>query len=449
MLEFTENELAAIRSEYCAGATDAQFELFISECKARSLRPGPHLVFQLRNAKVYDPDTKTSRFVKKPYWITTIGALRLIALRTGQYGGSTPPEYIYLDDNGDPTVISQIPLPDKVNRGLPREPWAVRISVKRKDFDEPITSVVRFDSVAATQNKDNSFVLTEMWQKRGDAQNAKCAEADALRKAFPEELGSLYLAEEIKTESEEEHPRQTGVTPASIVPTPVVVPPVNQTPAQGTNTPRPNEQSNAPRTASGIKNQESAVDALSKTVGQEKAQEYSATLPEPKAVAAAKAAVPDLKPASEIPEPKKRGRKPTKPEIPEQGITNEDLEPPKNVPTENPEIKKEAEAFVDSVTNFTPSEAAAQGLPEPPDYSRIPEKGSEELKKFTGRVREFTAKHGMVPADLKQFFLQESGKSDINLLTVRDWETSLKKLDDALAAGTLKQTVKPAPLPEF
>ena len=78
-LDFNEKELAAIRSEYCKGATDSQFELFISECRARNLRPGQHLVFQLRNAKEYDPAIGASVFVKKPYWITTISALLLIA----------------------------------------------------------------------------------------------------------------------------------------------------------------------------------------------------------------------------------------------------------------------------------------------------------------------------------------------------------------------------------
>ena len=226
-LEFTPEELVAIRSEYCKGSTDLQFSLFISECKARSLRPGSQVVFQLRNAKEWDADTGASRFVKKPYGITTIGALRLVAIRTGQYAGSTPPEYIYLDDNGEPSIVSLIPLPNKEHKNLPREPWAVRMSIKRKDFDEPITSIVRFDSVAATQKRDNSIVLTDIWQRRGPEQNAKCCEADALRKAFPEEMGGfLYLSEEIKNEVEEHTP--AAVTPAVAVPLPPPVPAVNQ-----------------------------------------------------------------------------------------------------------------------------------------------------------------------------------------------------------------------------
>jgi hypothetical protein len=389
-LQFTEEELKAFRAEYAKGASDTQFNLFISECIARNLRPGSHLVFQLRNSKEWDPVVGASVFVKKPYWITTIGALRLIALRTGQYGGSTPPQYIYLDDSGDPTIISEIPLPNKQNKQLPREPWAVRVSVKRKDFDEPITSVVRFDSVAATQKRGEEIVLTDMWTKRGDAQNAKCSEADALRKAFPEELGSLYLSEEIKNETPEEE-KIAAVTPASVVSMPVSAPAVDQTPATPTDAPRPNE---SPK-------------------------------PDPVAIEAVKAAVPDLKPASEIPAPKKRGPKPKENPVSQanpvngHGITDEDIAsagtPPPEVNQE--ELKKEVEEFTAGI-DPTPTK--------------------EEQAGFTARVRALTSA-GAASVDLKNFIL--NGKTDVKQLTVRDWRTALETLESAQKEGKLKETI--------
>lgn len=48
------------------------------------------------------------------------------------------------------------------------------------------------EAVVMTNNQPNS-----MWQKRIHAQLAKCAEAEALRGAFPEELGGLAIAEEM------------------------------------------------------------------------------------------------------------------------------------------------------------------------------------------------------------------------------------------------------------
>ena len=412
-MEFSETELKAMRAEYGKGATDTQWELFISECRARALRPGPHVVFQLRKSKEYDPDTNTSQYVKKPFWITTIGALRLIALRTGQYGGSAPAEYIYLDDNGDPSIISEIPLPSKEHKNLPREPWAVRMSVYRKDFDRPITSVIRFDSVATTQKRGEALTLTDMWAKRGDAQNAKCSEADALRKAFPEELGSLYLSEEIK-DAEDEKPHAEIAAPAVVVvPAPPVVPKVNQTPAIPTETPRPTEEEvPAPKTE--------VVTAV--------------VSPQP----------PVSTPVEKKEEKTRKPRAKKEPAPPVSGpdaITDEDVDSMLNPTPEdlaaNEAIRKNARAAIEEATSFTVDEAVAQGLPAPPDP--IPSK--EEMTVITAHVRELAAA-GASNSDLKDYFLKTGDKTDPKFLSKGEWAKAFVELDKAKAEGTLKEFVK-------
>ena len=393
-MEFTENEIAAFRAEYGRGATDSQWELYISDCKARRLRPGVHTVLQIRNAKEWDPDTGSSRYVKKPYWITTIGALRLIALRTGQYDGSTSPEYIYLDEKNEPTIISQIPLPDKTNKSLPREPWAVRVSVRRKDFSDPITSIVRFDSVAATQKRGESIVLTDMWVKRGDAQNAKCSEADALRKAFPEELGSLYLSEEIK--NEEETP--TAVTPASVVPLPPTAPPVSQVPATPTQTPRPNEVEKTWEKVEG------GVITESEMISSEKR------------VQAALAAVPDLKPASELPPPeKKKGGRPKK-----ENPVNGPAPVPGDITDEDIANAGQPRPVVDEVAEKAAAEAFVADLDPTPT--------KEEKDGFVARIRALTAK-GAKGKEIQARILELSGVTDHNLAPVRHWKQVLEEFE--------------------
>ena len=424
-LEFTEKELAAIRAECCKGATDTQFELFISECKARSLRPGVHLVFQLRRAKEFDSTVGAYVYVQKPYWITTIAALRLIAQRTGDYLGQGTEEYIYLDKEGNPTIKSEIPLPheDPAQRPLPREPWVARATVYRKGFNQPMIGMARFEAYATiVVPKDGTPYLSETWRKRGCEQLFKCAEALALRRAYPEEMAGLLLSEELKEEIEEA--QQIAVTPAVAVPLPPPVPAVNQVPAEGKAEPRPGE---------------------AKTVYQ--VTEVPATLPAhsgdtlkvvPKETAKDKAlaAVPDLKPASELPPPEKKKRGPKPKPSPNNGqvpgeITDADIPtaenplPPAPTEAEKEANKQEAGEFVESI-----------------DPTPTP----EEQKGFTARVRALAAS-GALNADLKNYILNVGKKSDPKQLTVGNWKQALGELE-SLDKDKLKEVTKNAPLPD-
>lgn len=470
-ITFTDEELKAIRAEYCKGATDTQFELFISECRARSLRPGVHLVWQARKAKEYDSVTGAWVFVSKAFWITTIAALRLIAQRTGDYLGQGPEEYIYLDAAGNPTIKSEIPLPheDPTLRPLPREPWVARATVYRKGFTLPMVGMARFEAYATVQKTDSGPVLTETWRKRGSEQLFKCAEALAFRKAYPEEMSGLLLAEELKDLDEPTVP--SALPPMIIVPPGPVVPKVDQTPAVPTETPRPNERQTTmpaalgapygldPATATKINESMPALEKfLENTVVQQMLTEEGKKVDHEeisRVKAAALAAVPGLKPASELPEPKKRGRKSKSPEngrdvASEGGITQTDID---NLSKPAPEFDEKAnqlaaQEFVESVSSFTPTEAATQGLPDPKDDA-IPE--GKVKDEFIARMRGLV-EPGVDIKSLGDYTLALGGKTASKFLTVGNWKTALGNLEEAKSAGTLKQLVKggpDVPMPTF
>lgn len=452
MSKFTQEELAAFRAEYAKGATDTQFDLFIAECEARNLRPGTHLVAQLRSSKEYDTTLNASVFVKKIFWITTIGALRLIALRTGQYGGPSDPEFIYLDTDGSPSLVSKIPLPHPENKSLPREPWAVRVSVKRKDFSEPVTSIVRFDAVASTRvlndNGKKELVLTDMWAKRGPEQNAKCSEADALRKAFPEELGSFYLAEELKNE---EQPAAPEPTPTAVaLPEAPSVPKVDQTPAVPTNNPRPGELSK--------KQIENAAKEMEKVSVKPNAEgDYIGfdqggppnVSPDPTVVETTQVVVTsggvDLPTKTEVvetplPEPKKRGPENGRPDL---GTSNwesaEEMEAiAATPPIEKTEANKvEAQEFVEAVTSFTNEQAAAQELPPPEDPLPDPRAFDE----FVKRMRACTGPKIDIQT-LGAYSFKFTGKTKAKFFTVGDWTRLLDKIEGAKFDDKLVELVK-------
>lgn len=452
-LELTDKEKAALRAEFCKGFTDEQAEACFTFCRVRNLLPGKHVLFQLRRSKEWDEVVGAKVDVTKIVFITTIDASRLIAQRTGKYAGQGPEEYVYLEEDGtfkkDNIPLPQLPIKPGVSP-LPREPWAVRTFVYHKDFSQPLTSVARFDAYASTYKSANGPVLTEMWSRRGPEQLAKCSEMLSLRKAFPEELGGLYIAEEFKAENEDAPVTPASVTISAPVPVPPSAPKVNQTPAEATTTPRPGEVkteyhvTEVPATLP-----KGAGDTL-KVVTQEQIETLEKTVENPevqKALADKGLGVNQevidklkkdvgLKPASEI-TPKKKGGRPKQAKTaadiaPSEGITDEDLsalDSPAPEPIDQASNKQESKEFVESL-DPTPTK--------------------EEQAGFTARVRALAAAGALNP-DLKNYILNVGKKDDPKQLTVRDWNTALEQLEAALAESKdkLKEVTKAAPLPKF
>ncbi len=210
---FTEEELRAIREVYAPKATDAQFKVFIMEAQRRRLMPGRQLFFRLQRQREYDPELRERVWIEKPIHITGIDAFRLIAQRTEKYAGQQPIVWIYLENasgaaRGETAKFreSTVPLPGVL-------PYAARATVLRKDFIEPLAAVARWDAYVQTfKDNDGNFKPNAMWSRMGPEQIAKCSEALALRKAFPEDLWGLYIAEEFSDDGEE------AARPASVAP---------------------------------------------------------------------------------------------------------------------------------------------------------------------------------------------------------------------------------------
>jgi RecT family len=216
-IHFTDAEKAAFRAAYAPSATDDQFALFINECEGRALRPGTHVVFNLRQAKEWNPDLKQNTFVKKVALITTINGLRLIAERSGKYDGHGPFIYYYGIEGGD-LKESKIPL-GKI-------PHAVSVEGYRKDWKYPLFATARYDAYVQTKDDGGKKVPTMMWATRGEEQLAKCAEAQMLRTVAPEECAGLLITEELGNDVIDKEDN-TPVTPVAI-PQPITAPAVNQ-----------------------------------------------------------------------------------------------------------------------------------------------------------------------------------------------------------------------------
>jgi len=115
--------------------------------------------------------------------ITTIDALRMIAARTGRYQGQVGPDW-----SGPDEVWKE------VWNGDDPPAWA-RVGIRCAGVAEITWGKADWESYAPYIDFE---VLDPFWAKWAPHQLAKCAEALALRKAFPEEMGGVYTKEEMQ-----------------------------------------------------------------------------------------------------------------------------------------------------------------------------------------------------------------------------------------------------------
>lgn len=107
----------------------------------------------------------------------SIDGFRLVAERTGDYAGQDGPFWCGDDGTWRDVWLAKVP------------PAAAKVGVLRKGFATPLYAVARWGAYA----QQNS-----MWQKLGDVMLAKCAEMQAIRRAFPAELSGIYGVEEME-----------------------------------------------------------------------------------------------------------------------------------------------------------------------------------------------------------------------------------------------------------
>lgn len=167
-MEISRDQIDLIKRTVAKGVTDDEFQLFLYTAKRMGLDP---LAKQIHAVKRWsNADSREVMSIQ-----TGIDGYRLIADRTGNYAPGKANSYEY-DENGK--VISATAYAMKFVRGAWME-----------------TSATAHMSEYAQAKKDGSF--TSMWASKPHIMLGKCAEALALRRAFPAELSGVYTDDEM------------------------------------------------------------------------------------------------------------------------------------------------------------------------------------------------------------------------------------------------------------
>lgn len=173
--------LTVLESSLYPGAATESIKMVIGYCKAAGLDP---MQKPVHIVPIWDSKAGKMRDVIMP----GIGLYRTQAMRDGSFAGLSEPEFG--EDVTESVGGVQITYPK----------WC-KVIAKRRLSDGTIAefpAIERWkENYAVKGGKEKSIAPNAIWAKRPYAQLNKCAEAQALRKAFPE-FGAQPTAEEME-----------------------------------------------------------------------------------------------------------------------------------------------------------------------------------------------------------------------------------------------------------
>ena len=158
LCDFSEEKIKLLKDTVCKGASDNELQLFLHVCIRTGLDPFMKQIYSIPRGG--------QRTIQ-----TSIDGLRLIAERTNRYSPGKESSYTY-DSSG--------------------------VLLSATSFIKKMTPDGTWHDVSATAlYSEYNPGSNTFWKKMPHVMLAKCAEASALRRAFPAEMSGLYSDDEM------------------------------------------------------------------------------------------------------------------------------------------------------------------------------------------------------------------------------------------------------------
>jgi phage recombination protein Bet len=162
-IDFTQEQVDLIRKQIAPKANENELKLFLYQCKRTGLDPLARQIYCIPIG---------GRMTIQ----TSIDGFRVVAERSGFYAGQSEPEFVE-DEKGN----------------------IICCKVRVFKFSP---AGVRYEAAVGVAYWAEYAQSSPMWNKMKHTMISKCAEALALRKAFPQDLSGLYTTDEMQQAQE-------------------------------------------------------------------------------------------------------------------------------------------------------------------------------------------------------------------------------------------------------
>lgn len=170
---FSSKQIEILKNSICKNVTNDEFEIFLMACAKTQLDPFMRQIYAVkRKAKRPDGSWGETMTIQ-----TGIDGYRLIAERTGYYAPGQEPTYGY-DSEGKLQCATAY------------------VKKMTKDGTWHVVSASAYLDEYCQKGREGQPI--GMWATMPRTMLAKCAESQALRKAFPAEMSGVYTKEEME-----------------------------------------------------------------------------------------------------------------------------------------------------------------------------------------------------------------------------------------------------------